>query len=473
MRARQNPPARPGPGAARLTEGNVPRGLFRLAIPMVFGMLGMVVFNVTDTFFVSRLGADQLAALSFTFPVVMILNALAQGIGMSSSALVSRAVGETNPQKVERLATDSLALGVAVLALIVSIGLFTIRPLFTALGAEGIILDHIAEYMVIWYWGSIMVVIPMIGNNIIRGLGDSKTPGTVMAISASVNVLLDPLLIFGLGPFPALGIRGAAIATVLARSLTAVVALYVLIRRERIIRFTRPTVADIWYSWRQLLYIAVPNALINMALPLGSAFVTRILAAFGPAVVAGFGVATRVEMFSLLFINALGSVTGPYIGQNLGGKLFDRVHLARRSAESFCIVIGVIAAIVLASLAEPIARIFSPDPEVLRTAVLYLRIVPAAYGFQGILRIGSITLNVLGRPFHSAGLTVLQTFGIYIPLAALTSRMWGVPAIFVSLGLSYLIGGSLAHLLSARQIQAAAEKETETAPPSSMAEARR
>lgn len=372
----------------------------------------------------------------------MILNALAQGIGMSSSALVSRAVGEANPQKVERLATDSLALGVAVLAAIVSIGLLTIRPLFTALGAEGIILDYIAEYMVIWYWGSIMVVIPMIGNNIIRGLGDSKTPGTVMAISAGINVLLDPLLIFGLGPFPALGIRGAAIATVAARSLTAVVALYVLIHRERIIRFTTPTIADIAHSWRQLLYIAVPNAMINMALPLGSAFVTRILAVFGPAVVAGFGVATRVEMFSLLFINALGSVTGPYIGQNLGGRLFDRVHLARRSAEAFCLAIGVGSAVLLAMLAEPIARIFSPDPEVLRTAVLYLRIVPVAYGFQGILRIGSITLNVLRRPFHSAGLTVLQTFGIYIPLAA-------------------------------RQIQAAAEDETNTESSRTMAAAGR
>ncbi len=462
MRAKQTPPAKPSASPARLTEGNVPKGLFRLAIPMVFGMLGMVVFNVTDTFFVSRLGAEQLAALSFTFPVVMILNALAQGIGMSSSALVSRAVGEANPQKVERLATDSLALGVAVLAVIVTIGLLTIRPLFTALGAEGIILDYIAEYMVIWYWGSIMVVIPMIGNNIIRGLGDSKTPGTVMAISAGINVLLDPLLIFGLGPFPALGIRGAAIATVAARSLTAVVALYVLIHRERIIRFTTPTIDDIAHSWRQLLYIAVPNAMINMALPLGSAFVTRILAVFGPAVVAGFGVATRVEMFSLLFINALGSVTGPYIGQNLGGRLFDRVHVARRSAEGFCLVIGVVSALVLGILAEPIARIFSPDPEVIRTAVLYLRIVPVAYGFQGILRIGSITLNVLRRPFHSAGLTVLQTFGIYIPLAAITSRIWGVPAIFVSLALSYFIGGSLAHLLAARQIQAAAEDETTT-----------
>lgn len=438
---------------ARLTEGDVPKILIKLALPMALGMLGMVIFNLTDTFFVGKLGADQLAALSFTFPVVMVLNALAQGVGLSSSALVSRAVGEQNQDKVKRLATDSLLLGVFLLAIILPLGLLTIDPLFTLLGAEGIYLEYIRDYMTIWYFGSVMVVIPMIGNNIIRGLGDTKTPGTVMAISATINVILDPLLIFGLGPFPELGIRGAAIATVIARSLTAVIALYVLYFREKTITLSLPNPTEVWQSWKQLLYIAVPNSLINMALPLGSGVITRILAAFGPAVVAGFGVATRIEMLSLVFVGALASVTGPFAGQNLGARKFERVQLGIRTGVCLSVEIGVVLALVLGFLAYPIAALFSRDPIVIETTVMYLRIVPIAYGFQGILRIGATVLNVLKKPFHSSALTILQTFGLYIPSAFLISMWWGIPGIFASLAVSYLIAGTLANIVVKRQIQ--------------------
>lgn len=420
---------------------------------MVMGMLGMVVFNLTDTYFVGRLGPEQLAALSFTFPVVMVLNAVAQGVGLSSSALVSRAVGEDDWDGVRKLALHSLLLGVSILAVILTAGLLTVDQLFRALGAEGQILDYVREYMQIWYFGSVMVVIPMIGNNIIRGLGDTKTPGTVMAISAMVNVVLDPLLIFGLGPFPQLGIRGAALATVIARSLTAIIAIYVLAFRERILVPQVPTPAAVWHSWRQLLYIAVPNALINMALPLGSGFVTRILAGFGPAVVAGFGVATRIEMLALIFIGALASVSGPFAGQNLGARKFDRVVLGMQTGELLSLGVGVFTAATLGLLARPIAGVFTQDSSVIETTVLYLRIVPLAYGFQGVLRLSATVLNVLKKPLHSAGLTILQTFGLYLPLAAVSASLWGTPGIFASLAVSYFAAGSLAHIAVHRQIQ--------------------
>lgn len=446
-----------------LTLGKVPSVLVRLAIPMVFGMLGMVIFNLTDTYFVGQLGSDQLAALSFTFPVVLVLNAFAQGVGLSSSALVSRAAGEQNRAKVRRLATDSLLLGVFILAIILSLGLFTINPLFRLLGADGVILGYIRDYMTIWYFGSVMVVIPMIGNNIIRALGDTKTPGLVMAISAIINIILDPLLIFGLGPFPALGIRGAAIATVIARSMTAVIALNVLYFREKVIS-APPGLAIVGHSWKQLLYIAAPNALINMALPLGSGAITRILAAFAPAVVAGFGVATRVEMFSLVFIGALAAVTGPFVGQNLGARKWDRVQQGIKTGVGLSLGIGALLALVLALFARPIAAIFSDDLRVIATTAKYLRIVPIAYGMQGMLRIGATVLNVLRKPFHSSLLIIFQTFGLYIPLAHLTSRHWGVTGIFASLAVSYFVAGFLAQLAVRRQVQrfAVADRQRET-----------
>ncbi|MGI6037813.1 MAG: MATE family efflux transporter [Limnochordia bacterium] len=443
---------------ARLTEGNVPQGIIKMALPMIMGMLGMVIFNVTDTFFVSMLGADELAALSFTFPVVLVFNSISQGIGLSSSALVSQAIGEQDMPQVRALATHSLALGLVVIIIATGTGLATIRPLFRLLGAEGIILDFIYEYMSVWYLGLMMVVIPMIGNNIIRATGDTKTPGTIMVISATINIILDPLIIFGLGPFPALGVRGAALATVVARSFSAVAVTYVLCFRDKLLTFATPKVKEIWNSWRQLLYIAGPNALIQMALPLSSGIITRILAAFGPSVVAGFGVATKVQMFATVFMGALAAVMGPFTGQNLGARRFDRVTLGRQTAERMCLLIGLGLMAFLALFARPIALIFSRDPAVYNITIIYLRIVPLGYGFYGILRTSATVLNVLKKPFHSSGLIILQTFGLYVPLALYTSRLWGPPGVFVSLVLSYLIAGSLAHLALVKQIAAAEER---------------
>ncbi|MEC9489483.1 MAG: MATE family efflux transporter, partial [Halanaerobiales bacterium] len=278
---------------AKLTEGNITTQLIKLTLPMIVGMLGMVLFNLTDTYFVGQLGADQLAALSFTFPIVLIINSFILGIGIGTTSIISKYIGGKEQNKVRRTATDSLTLGLIMTTVIILIGISTIRPLFSLLGAEGIILDYIVEYMSIWYFGSFMVVIPMIGNNIIRALGDTKVPGLIMGISAAVNIILDPILIFGYGPFPTLGISGAAIATVFSKTITAITALGVLHFRENIISFAKFEIKKAIESWKGILYIGMPNALIQMALPVSSAIITRLLASYGVNIVAGFEVATK------------------------------------------------------------------------------------------------------------------------------------------------------------------------------------
>ena len=165
---------------SRLTEAPVGPTLARLTVPMIFGILSMVLYNLADTFFVGRLGKDQLAALSFTFPVVLIIGSLSQGIGMGASAAVSRAVGGRDYHRVRRLSTDSLILGLLIIGFGVGAGLLTVRPLFTLLGARDAVLGYIGEYMRVWYIGMIFVVVPMIGNNLIRATGDTKTPGLIM-----------------------------------------------------------------------------------------------------------------------------------------------------------------------------------------------------------------------------------------------------------------------------------------------------
>ncbi|RKX73271.1 MAG: MATE family efflux transporter, partial [Spirochaetes bacterium] len=352
---------------AKLTEGAVGKLLIRMTIPMIFGIVSMGLYNIVDTFFVGQLGKEQLAALAFTFPVVLVVQSLALGIGMGTAAVVSRALGERNQKAVQRFATDSLILGLLIVGIFAAIGLATIDPLFRLLGAEGIILNYIHQYMSVWYPGMMFVIVPMIGNNSIRATGDTRTPGTVMVIGAVVNAIMDPLLIFGLGPFPALGITGAAAATLIGRSVTFTVALYVLIVREKLITFKLPRLKEIMFSWGQVLYIGIPNAATKMIVPLGAGVVTRILAQYGPEVVAGYGVATRIEFFSLAVINALSSVIGPFIGQNIGAGLTDRVKEGFKKSELFCLLIGGFLFLLFLFSGAIIAGLFNDNPQVVKT----------------------------------------------------------------------------------------------------------
>ena len=185
-----------------LVEGDIKQILIKMTIPMIFGMLGIIAFNLADTYFVGKLGTVQLAALTFTFPVVLVINSINHGLGIGTSVVISRVVGENNHKKINRLSTDSLSLGIVFSIIAVIIGELTIEPLFRMLGADNSTMPYIIKYMRIWYAGAPFIVIPMIGNNVIRALGDTKTPSIVMMVSAATNIILDPILIFGFGPFP-------------------------------------------------------------------------------------------------------------------------------------------------------------------------------------------------------------------------------------------------------------------------------
>jgi putative MATE family efflux protein len=227
-------------GKPKLIDGPVGKTLLNLTIPMVIGIMGIVAFNLVDTYFVGQLGTTELAALSFTFPVVFVIGSIALGLSMGTSAVISRAIGEGDRHKVQRLTTDALMLSLVIVISFAVAGLFTIEPLFKLLGASAEILPLIKRYMTIWYPGMMFVVIPMVGNGAIRASGDTKTPSMIMMAAVVVNLVLDPLLIFGIGPFPRWELEGAAVATVIARAVTMVISIRVLHWREKMISLVPP-----------------------------------------------------------------------------------------------------------------------------------------------------------------------------------------------------------------------------------------
>ena len=415
---------------AKLTQGSVSTHLVQLTLPMIWGVFAVIAFSLADTYFVAQLGTQALAAMSFTFPVVMGLGSVAMGLGTGASSVIARALGEGNRYRVQRLTTDSLILSVLIVTVLVVLGRATIDPFFTALGAGPEILPLVRAYMEIWYPGMICLVIPMVGNSAIRALGNTLAPSVIMTVAAGVNIGLDPLFIFGWGDIPGLGVRGAAIATVLSRATTLLASLAFLHYRERMLLFAWPRLQSLLQNWRHILHVGLPAAATNLIPPLSVGFITSLLASYGPEAVAGLGIASRVEAFAFIVPMAVAASMGPFVGQNWGAQQYGRIQQALRISVRFCLGWGVLLAIGLGANAAAIATLFNPDPVVVSTTTTYLTSVPISYGAVGVTLALSTTFNARGKPLPSMVMISLRTLVLYVPLAYLGSLLFGVPGIF-------------------------------------------
>lgn len=430
----------------RLTEGPVVTQLLKLTLPMVWGIFALNAFNLADTYFVGQLGTNQLAAMSFTFPVVMTLGSLAMGLGIGASSVIARAIGEGDMRRVQRFTTNSLTLALTAVILFVTVGLLTIDPLFQSLGAGPEVLPFVREYMRIWYFGMVFLVVPMVGNSAIRAAGNTLTPSIIMTLAAAINIFLDPLLITGALGFPRLELQGAAIATVISRALTLIASLLVLRFKEKLLSSQLPNLEETLWCWRDILTVGLPAAAASMITPISIGVITSLLAVQGTAAVAGFGVASRLESFAMIVVMALSASMGPFVGQNWGAQAFGRVQRAMRHSFLFCMGWGVASAVILGWGGRSLAILFNPDPAVVSVAAQYLWLVPISYGAAGIIQVSSSAFNAMGKPVPSIVMTIARMFVLYIPLAYLGSRLAGATGIFAAALISNLVVGAGAYL---------------------------
>jgi len=430
-----------------LLRSPVGRTLVELALPMTVGLTAVILFNVVDTFWVGRLGAHELAAMSFTFPVVYFVMSLTLGMGVGVTASISRAIGLGDRTRVRRLTTDGLVLANSIVVVLAVGGLFTIDPLFKALGATPDLLPLVRRYMVPWYLAIGFLVIPMVGNSAIRATGDTKTPSLIMVIAGVVNAALDPFLIFGIGPFPRLDLQGAAIASAISWTTTFGAAFWILARREHMLDLSRPRFADVWHSWKTILYVSVPAAATNVMVPLAAGILTRMASAFGPKIVAAYGVGTRIEALSMIGAASLAAAVAPFAGQNFGAGNVERLHAAFRFVTRVCLGYGVFIAAVLALAARPLARVFNDDPEVIANITHYVTIIPISYGFFGTMLVINSMFNGLNRPLKAAVIIILRLFVLAVPLAWLGARFAGVTGLFIGIAAANGLVGIAAVLI--------------------------
>jgi putative MATE family efflux protein len=435
-----------------LTQGSIPKKLIQLTLPMMLGIVSMVAFNLIDTFYVGQLGKTELAALSFTFPVIMVIFSIVQGLGIGATALISKSIGRRDRGKAARETTDSIALTILITGFFVIVGSLTIEPTFRLLGADVNTASLAEEYMRIWYFALFFVSVPFVGNSAIRATGDARTPAYIMLFAVIINAILDPILIFGYLGAPAMGLKGAAIATAISRALTMILSFYILIRREKLITFEIPTREVLTGCWKSILFIAIPSGLARLVVPIATGIITGLLASYGDYAVAAFGVGSRVEFLASSILFALAASIGPFVGQNFGRGHLDRVKEAVNVSNKFAMIWGLIAWAILAVFAKPVASVFNDNEEVIQTVQLYLWIVPAGFGLQGILSIINSHLNTISKPLQASLIIVIQMLVVGIPAIYMGKQLAGIQGIFIALALTYAVGGVISMIANKKII---------------------
>ena len=430
-----------------LTESPVFKTLLKMSVPMSWGIFSIIGFNLADTYFIGNLGKQELAAISLTFPVVTFFASIALGVATAGSSLISRSLGEGNQEKVRRYTSDMMTFALLLVLVFVFVGFSSMDEIFTLLGAGPELLPLIKEYMSVWYSGMIFVALPMAGNGAIRAQGDTKTASLIMMVAALTNIILDPIMIFGWGPIPAMGIKGAAWATVIARAFTMVASLYVLRFKYNMLEFKPPKIKDAIDSWREILFIGLPAAGSNMVTPLSLSIVTAIIARISDESMAAFGVVSRVESFALIFILAVSSSMGPIVGQNFGAQKIKRIQTALNSSVMIALLWSGFMAFALSNLGGWIMPLFNSDPHVVEIGLLYFQIVPISFGFLGMRLIACASYNAIGKPFSSTMLVLFNLVVLYLPLVYFGSREYGMKGVFYAGAFSNLITGLISFYL--------------------------
>lgn len=413
-----------------LLKGELRPTLIRMTVPMILGMIMLMTFSIVDTFFVSLIGINELAAISFTFPVTFTVISLNIGLGIGASAVIGSQLGSGNDSKAKVLATGSLVLAVVMVGGLSILGYFSIDVVFGLMGASDELLPLIHDYMSIWYLSGVFLSVPMVGNAVLRASGDTKTPSIIMAVGGAINAALDPILIFGYLGFPAMGIQGAAVATCVAWAVCVVWIIYLLAVKRGLMEPRLLSWVELKESAKGILAIGLPAAGSNMLTPISAAVVTAIVATYGAEAVAAWGVGSRLESMAGIVVLALSMSLPPLISQNYGAQQFQRIFDAYKFCIQFVVVWQFLIFILLLIIGPYIAAIFADDESVEKYIVLFLSIVPLGYGLQGILILTNSSFNAMHKPITAVWLSIIRLFVCYIPFIALGSYFYGLLGIF-------------------------------------------
>lgn len=400
------------------TEGNINRAIFLLSVPMILEMSMEALFAVVDVFYVSRLNDnDALAAVTLTESMLTLIYSIAIGLSMGVTALVARRVGEKDIPAASVAAVQSLYIGVGISIVISVGGLIFAKDLLALMGASPSIIQNCAGYTQWMLGGNLTIMLLFLINAIFRGAGDASLALRALVISNGLNIVLDPIFIFGFGPIPAFGVEGAAIATNIGRGLGVLYQIYHLWKGKGLIKVHVENSMLQTKVMANLIRISVGGTLQFL---IGSAswiFLVRIISTFGSEALAGYSIAIRVIIFTILPSWGMANASATLVGQNLGAGQPERAEQSVWKTGFFNMIFLVGVMIIFLLFARPILEFFTRDEKVIEVGIECLRVIALGYVFYGYGM-------VIAQSFNGAGdtrtPTLLNFFGFWcfqIPLA--------------------------------------------------------
>ena len=399
-----------------LTTGPIARSLLLLAWPVMLSNLFQTIYNFVDTLWLGRLGKVAVAAPTLAWPLIFLMISVGFGVTIAGTALVAQYTGARRHEEANHAAGQVVSF-TGILSVVLAVaGVFLARPIMEIMGAGPDLIDQAAIYLQIIYGGIPAMFGLFMITALLNGVGDTVTPMKLMGISVVLNIVLDPLFIFGYGPFPEWGVAGAAVATVLSRGSIVLVGLYLLFSGRLGLHVRVPHLRLHWKTVKHILAIGFPSSLGQSGTAVGFSVMTGILARFGTAVVSAFGIGNRFISIALMPAMGLGQATATMVGQNLGADKPQRAVQSAWTGIGISSAILVAAAIATYLLRAYLIRVFINDAEVISLGTRMLALVSIAFPFMGIIQVVIGTYQGSGHTLYSMFFDLFRLWGLRIPL---------------------------------------------------------
>ncbi len=431
--------------SVNLMEGKVSGHVNRMLAPFTVAIIALLSAGIIDTIYLGRVGVSALAAVGFCAPLTFIGNSANIGLGAGTMSAVSRAMGQGDVARSHRHGAAAVLLALLVMSLLVIFGMSVMGPVLDVMGAEPEIKILALSYLKWSLPGLVILSIASMSNNILRASGEAVLPSSIMILGAIVNIVLDPFLIFGLGPFPRMEVEGAAIATFIGNVVAASYGFYLLYFRQKAISFADMTVGSLRRAWKVIGSVGIPAAGTNIIVPVATTVATAIIAInLGTLDVAAFTVVSRAEILSVGLLYALSACIGAITGQNGGAGLTDRVRETFKYCYGLSLVWASLMAVVLFVFADQIPRIFTNDLDVIAAAKPYFYIVPITIAGYGFVFVSAAGLNAIGRPVYGLIFTATRSLVLYVPLIYVGVHFAGLKGAFYGIAASNTLSGLIA-----------------------------
>jgi len=408
-------------------------------------MITMALYNLVDTFWVSQIGYRAIAALTIVLPYHILLIAIGVGSGIGINALASRRFGEGNIEATNQVAGQIFPLAAFFGVIFLVLAVFFPEPILTVCGATPDIMDFATQYLTDIGLGTPVFFFMIMAGSLLRGSGDAVRPMAFMIIASVVNIILDPFLIFGFGPFPELGVRGAALATVIAQLIGAVLSFYYIVARKSAYRIKLLHLKPRLPILRDIYRVGLPSMIMEFMESVVFALFNYILSAFGSLALAAVGITIRIA--DLAFMPMFGVSMGllPIVGFNFGARLWDRVWRAVKLASGGLVLLMGVATVILEIFAPQLIGIFSDDPELLAMAVPAMRIGLSALVIVGPAILFVTTFQGLSKGKEALFLSLVRQLIFFVPLLFILRQFLGLTGIWLALPISdvlaFLISG--------------------------------